>query len=88
MDIFNEISWPQFTQLNEIRVLPLNEQVNRYNQYLNELQSNRQLYLQQINWIESSGGGKNKETVQNVSYLLQENGFEILQENGYKIIIT
>ena len=87
MDIFNEILWPQFVQLNKVRSLPLKEQVNHYNQYLNELISQRQLYIQQINWLESSGGGKKKTTVQDVGYLLQENGFEILQENESKIII-
>lgn len=86
MDIFNQILWPQFTQLKEVRSLPLNEQVNRYNRYLNELQIRRQYYIQQSNWLEGSGGGS--QIVQNVGYLLQENGFEILQENGYKIIIT
>ena len=85
MDIFNEILWPQFTQLNEVRNLPLNEQVNRYNQYLNELQNRRQHYIQQLNWLEGNRGGR--KPVQDVGFLLQEDGFDILQEDGSKIKI-
>jgi hypothetical protein len=89
MDIFNEILWPQFVQLNEVRSLPLNEQVKKYNQYLNELRHQRQYYNQQLNWLECSGGGiKPEQPVQDVGFLLQEDGFDILQEDNNKIIIT
>jgi len=87
MDIFNEILWPQFVQLNEVRTLPLNEQVNKYNQYINELAYKRQCYIQQLNWLECSKGGKKKKTIQNTNFLLQEDGFNILQEDGSKITI-
>ena len=60
MDIFNEILWSQFIQLNEVSSLPLNEQVKKYNQYLNELQHQRQCYIQQLNWLECNKGGKKK----------------------------
>ena len=86
MDIFNEISWVQFIQLNKVRNLPLNEQVNRYNQYLNELQQQRQHYIQQLNWLEGNRGGI--KPVQDLGFLLQEDGFNILQEDNNKIIIT
>ena len=89
MNIFNEILWPQFVQLNEVRSLPLNEQVNRYNQYLNELQNQRQHYTQQLNWLEGNRGGRKPEQpVQDLGFLLQEDGFDILQEDNNKIIIT
>ena len=91
MNIFNEILWPQFVQLNEVRSLPLNEQVNRYNQYLNELQNQRQHYTQQLNWLEGNRGGggiKPEQPVQDLGFLLQEDGFNILQEDNNKIIIT
>lgn len=88
MDIFNEILWPQFTQLNEVRTLSLSEQVNKYNQYLNELQYQRQCYTQQLNWLECNKGGKKKETIQNVGFLLQEDLFNIQQEDGNNIFIT
>jgi hypothetical protein len=89
MDIFNEILWPQFVQLNEVRSLPLNEQVNLYNQYLNELQNQRQHYTQQLNWLEGNRGGiKPEQPVQDLGFLLQEDGFDILQEDNNKIIIT
>lgn len=89
MNIFNEILWPQFVQLNEVRSLPLNEQVNRYNQYLNELQNQRQHYTQQLNWLEGNRGGRKPiPPVQDLGFLLQEDGFNILQEDNNKIIIT
>ena len=88
MDIFNEILWSQFIQLNEVSSLPLNEQVKKYNQYLNELQYQRQCYIQQLNWLECNKGGKKKKTIQNVGFLLQEDLFDLEQENGSKIIIT
>ena len=76
MDIFNEISWPQFIQLNEVRNLPLNKQVNKYNQYINELNVSRQ------NWLAYQNKGSHQ-----IPFLLQEDGFNILQEDGSKIII-
>jgi len=75
MNIFNEILWPQFVQLNEIRNLPLREQVNKYNQYLYELNVSRQ------NWLNY----QNKGPISN--FLLQEDGFDILQEDESKIKI-
>ena len=84
MDIFNEILWPQFIQLNKVRTLPLNEQVKKYNQYIYELNEARHSWVS----YQNKGPFRLPLTIQNVSYLLQENGFEILQENGYKIIIT
>ena len=39
----HEISWPQFTKLNHIRKLSLNEQVHAYNKYLGELSLQRRL---------------------------------------------
>jgi len=85
MDIFNEILWPQFVQLNNIKSLPLNEQVIRYNQYLNELAYNRKCYLQQINWLDCNKGGKK---IKNIGFLLQEDLFNLQQEDGNNIFIT
>jgi hypothetical protein len=36
-----ELGWHQFKQLNNIRKLPLNEQVQYYNRYLNDLSTQR-----------------------------------------------
>jgi hypothetical protein len=47
MDIFNEILWPQFVQLNEVRSLPLNEQVKKYNQYIGLV-----VYLDMQNYLD------------------------------------
>ena len=87
MDIFNEILWSQFKELNHVRKLSLNEQVNQYNQYLNDLQYQRQCYIQQLNWLKCSGGGIKKETLQNIDVLLQEDLFDLEQEDRSKILI-
>ena len=79
MNIFEELSWPQFKQLNEIRNLPLNEQAKYYNQYIQELTIARQ------SWIiyQNKGPRRTQETQE--SFLLQEDGFYLLQEDGFKI---
>jgi len=84
MDIFNGISWPQFIQLNEVRNLPLNEQVNKYNRYINELNVSR------LNWLayQNKGSIYLPTPPQDTNFLLQEDGFNILQEDGSKITIT
>lgn len=81
MNIFEELSWVQFQQLNEMRGLPLNEQVKYYNQYLYELNEARQ------SWIIYQNKGK-RLTLQNVGFLLQEDLFNLQQEDGNNIFIT
>jgi hypothetical protein len=85
MDIFNEMLWPQFKELNHVRKLPLNEQVNQYNQYLYELSQAR------MSWIIYQNKGPRRTTPTppvEEGFLLQEDLFDILQEDGNKIIIT
>ena len=85
MNIFEELSWPQFQQLNEVRNLPLNEQVRYYNQYLYELDQARQ------SWIIYQNKGPRRTTPTppvEEGFLLQEDLFDLLQETGDKIIIT
>ena len=86
MDIFNELLWPQFKELNHVRKLPLNEQVNQYNQYLYDLSMARQ------SWIiyQNKGPGVELAPTPPVEegFLLQEDLFDLLQETGDKIIIT
>lgn len=82
MDIFNEILWPQFLNLEGIRNLPINEQVAEYNRYLSELTNRRNYYLQQQDWLaaqEKSGDTRR--------YILLEDGYYLLQEDGSKIKI-
>ena len=85
MDIFNELLWPQFKELNHVRKLPLNEQVNQYNQYLYDLSIARQ------SWIiyQNKGPGVELAPTPPVEdgFLLQEDLFDLLQETGDKIII-
>ena len=81
MNIFEELSWSQFQQLNEVRNLPLNEQVKKYNTYIWELSLARDYYLQY------QAKGK-RLTLQNVGFLLQEDLFNLQQEDGNNIFIT
>lgn len=89
MTIFEELSWPEFKNLNHIRPLPLNEQVNHYNSYLNELARNRYLYEQ---WLANQNKGPKPLTLAGgngeLGVLLQEDLFHLEQEDGSKIYIT
>jgi hypothetical protein len=78
INIFEEITWPQFSKMGHISKLPLQEQIKHYNQYIYQLEDAR------MSWITYQNKGPLKE-VEN--FLLQENGFFLLQENGNKIII-
>ena len=79
IDVFNEISWQKFKILPRIKSLPLNEQVKKYNLYINELTYQRNVYL---HWLEGHKKGESG------NFLLQEDLFFLLQEDGSKIIIT
>lgn len=50
-NIFEELTWPQFSHLPDVVKLPINEQVQYYNQYLYDLSVSRQ------NWLESQPKG-------------------------------
>ena len=84
IDIFNEISWQKFTKISEISLLPLNEQVKKYNLYINELTYKRNAYL---HWLEGHKKGPLLK-IRNIGFLLQENLFDLEQEDGSKIFIT
>mgnify|MGYP007072187898 CR=1 FL=1 len=84
VDIFNEIPWQKFTQLPGIRPLPINEQVKKYNLYINELTYERNAYL---HWLEGHKKGPLLK-IRNIGFLLQENLFDLEQEDGNKIFIT
>ena len=51
INIFEEISWIKFQQLDHITKLPLNEQVKYYNEYLYDLNASRQ------SWVDSQPKG-------------------------------
>jgi hypothetical protein len=86
MNIFEEILWSQFVQFEHIKPLPLNEQVNQYNQYLFELSIARQ------NWLAYQNKGPLTPITRSVpiesGFLLQEDLDFLFQENGDNIIIT
>ena len=76
IDIFNEIHWLNFRKLPEIQPLSLNEQVKKYNLYINELTYERNVYL---HWLEGHKKGPRE------IFLLQEDGNFLLQEDRFKI---
>jgi hypothetical protein len=83
MDIFNELLWPQFKELNHVRKLPLNEQVNQYNQYLYDLSIARQ------SWIiyQNKGPGVELAPTPPVEdgFLLQEDLFDCYKKQEIKL---
>ena len=85
IDIFNEIHWLNFRKLPEIQPLSLNEQVKKYNLYINELTYQRNVYL---HWLEGHKKGPLPKNIQSTGFLLQEDLFNIQQEDGNNIIIT
>jgi hypothetical protein len=82
-NIFEEISWPQYAQMSHIAKLPLQEQINQYNQYLYQLSEAR------TSWITYQNKGPiPPPTPIESGFLLQEDLFDLLQEDGSNIIIT
>jgi hypothetical protein len=79
-NIFEELSWPQFTKLEHIKKLPLNEQVSRFNMYIQDLS------IARLNWIQDQQKGPRQ--IVELGFLLQEDLFDLEQEDGNKIIIT
>ena len=91
MDIFNEILWHDFVRIEKYKRLPLHEQVAAYDQYLYDLNTARQ------NWINYQNKGRVPEIgvvgvlAQEESYILpsgQTEYFELLQEDGSQIYVT
>jgi|TARA_B110000977_G_C11004725_1_gene465259 hypothetical protein len=85
--MFSTISWPQFTKLNNIRRLPIAEQVSRYNKYLTEVNAKREIYDQYKN-SQQKGTIAKKEIEIDGNFLLLENGSLLKQEDGHNIKIT
>tara|TARA_Y100000385_G_C13072583_1_gene629777 strand:- start:1914 stop:2177 length:264 start_codon:yes stop_codon:yes gene_type:complete len=83
IDIFNKIHWLNFRKLPEINLLPLNEQVKKYNLYINEFTYQRNVYL---HWLEGHKKGVKTSKEDNNFFIEQENGEYLLQENGSKLI--
>jgi hypothetical protein len=82
-NIFEEISWPQYAQMSHISKLPLQEQINQYNQYLFQLEEARTSWI-----VYQNKGPIPPPTPIESGFLLQEDLFDLLQEDGSNIIIT
>ena len=84
IDIFNEITWPQFRQLREVQNLSERDKVRHYNFYLDQLNTARFNY-----WYSHQPKGSPQQPIIILEgFLQQENLSYILQENGSKIYIT
>ena len=84
-NIFEEISWPQFVKLNGINKMPLNEQVNAYNQYLYNLDVARQ------NWVDTQNKGPLSGEINNYITSVNFGGDELTTISGFsdaQIIVT
>jgi len=73
-----ELTWQQFRNLNNIRILTESEQIKQYHFYLDRLTSER---------IRQNKGPKQLR-IQVTGFLLQEDLFLIQQEDGSGIYIT
>lgn len=90
IDIFNEMLWPHFVQLNSIRKLPLNEQRDKYNEYLEQLAEARRDFIHQQQLAQSLSNGGNAGGSQPLAqregrWLMNELGEYILDEEGNPI---
>jgi len=88
-NIFEELTWQQFSKLPKIAKLSLNEQITYYNQYTSDLS------IARLNWIDYQNKGPRIPTIQNIGLLAQEefdpvdnDYFLILQEDGSGIFVT
>jgi len=88
-NIFEELTWQQFSKLPKIAKLSLNEQITYYNQYISDLS------IARLNWIDYQNKGPRIPTIQNIGLLAQEefdpvdnDYFLILQEDGSGIFVT
>ena len=73
-----ELTWQQFRNLNNIRILTESEQIKQYHFYLDRLTNER---------IRQNKGPKQLR-IQVTGFLLQEDLFLIQQEDGSGIYIT
>lgn len=83
MNILEEISWPQFKQLREVKNLSEKEQVRKYNFYLDQLNIARF-----NNWYNAQPKGPLGKAIIQSGFLQQEDLYYILQEDGSKIYVT
>jgi hypothetical protein len=82
LDVFNEITWPQFKQLREVQNLSERDKIKHYNSYLDQLNTARFHH-----WYSHQPKGSRKE-IQITGVLLQEDLFDLLQEDESQIYIT
>lgn len=85
MDMFQDISWLQFSRLPQIKRLPIQEQIHRYNILVEEMCA-----MKMHHSMKECGGASTTTTRTIVSegFLQQEDLYYILQEDGSRIYVT
>lgn len=83
MDLNFDISWSQFSQLPQIKGLPLQEQIQRYNILVEEM-----CVMRMHHYMNECGGASKTKTIVQEGFLQQEDLYYILQEDGSKIYVT
>lgn len=85
MDLNFDISWSQFSKLPQIKHLPPQEQIQRYNILVEEM-----CIMRMHHYMNECGGASAPQTVSivNEGFLQQEDLYYILQEDGNKIYVT
>jgi hypothetical protein len=78
-----EIPWLQFCQLPQIKRLPLQEQIQRYNILIEEVCAMKMHYS-----INECAGASKTSRIVSEGFLQQEDLYYILQEDGSKIYVT
>jgi hypothetical protein len=83
MDMLPEIPWLQFSQLPQIKRLPLQEQILRYTILVEELCA-----MKMHHSMKDCGGASKTRRIVAEGFLQQEDLYYILQEDGSKIYVT
>lgn len=87
MQSFPDISWREFSQLPNVRRMPLHEQIARYNMLVEEICAMRVYYSTKAQECGGASAPKEKQIVSE-GFLQQEDLYYILQEDGSKIYVT
>lgn len=77
-------SWKEYTALPNIAIMPLQEQVRRYNYYVCEMNE----WIMHNVYCDKGGGSTRPKVIVNEGFLQQEDLFYILQEDGSRIYVT
>lgn len=78
-------SWKEYISLPNIAIMPLHEQVRRYNYYVCEM---NEWIMHNVNCARGGGNVLRSKELVSEGFLQQEDLFYILQEDGSRIHVT